>query len=112
MHTLEENIVRKTRSQVKNVMTTVETVDAVLSAVKNLVIPEEQMAMKTANASLGQSLDGNVMELDQMYFLGNFEGLQLTASRTMNSRRDISRIHEIRGEITAKRDDSLANESQ
>ena len=52
VHTLEENIVSKKRSQVDNVMTSVETrvQDAVLTEIENLVILTVELAMKSANA--------------------------------------------------------------
>ena len=53
VHTLEENILSKVRSEVDNVMTSVQTrvQDAVLIAIDNLVIPGVELAMKSANAS-------------------------------------------------------------
>ena len=82
MHTFEESTASKVRSEVVNVMTLVETRDrdVVLTAKENLVIPKVQLAMKTANASSGRSVDGNVLELDQKDFSGNIEGLQVTTS--------------------------------
>ena len=64
MYTLEENIVRKVRSEVGNVLTTVETriQDAVLTAIENIVIARVEFAMKSANASSGRSVDGNVLQ--------------------------------------------------
>ena len=52
MPTLEENIVSEVRSEVDNVMTTVDTgvQDAVLTAIE-MLIPSVEMAMKSANAS-------------------------------------------------------------
>ena len=48
MHTLEEKIVRKVRSEVDSVMSAVETKvqDAVMTAVESLVIPRVDVAMK------------------------------------------------------------------
>ena len=70
MHTLEENIVCNVRSEVDNVMTTVENrdQDAVLISIENLVIPRVVLAMKLANAFSGRSVDGNVLEPDQKVF--------------------------------------------
>ena len=82
MHTLEENIIIKVRSEVDSVMTTVETriQDAVLTAMENLVIPRVKLAMKSAHASSERSVDGNVVEPNQREFSKKFEGLQMTAS--------------------------------
>ena len=86
MHTLEENIVSKVRKEVDSVMVTLETTiqDAVLTAIENLVTSIAELAIKSANASSGRSLDGNVMEPDQRDFSGNVEDLQLTASIRKN----------------------------
>ena len=55
MHTPEKNIVSKVRIEVDSVMTTVETrvQFAVLTAIKKLVIPRVELAMKSVNASSG-----------------------------------------------------------
>ena len=52
VHTLEENIVSKVRSEVDNVMTSVETrvQDALLTAIEKLVISRVEFAVKAANA--------------------------------------------------------------
>ena len=86
MHTIEVKIVSKERSEVDNVKTTVETkvLNAVLTAILNLVIPRVELALKTANASSGRSVDGNVNEPDHRVFPDSGEGLQISAS---------SRIH-------------------
>ena len=59
MHALQENIVSKVRSEVNDVMTTVETrvQDAVLFAIENPLIPRVELAMGSANASSGRKLD-------------------------------------------------------
>ena len=110
MHTREENIFSKVRSEVDNAMITVETrvQDAVLTAIQNLVIPRVELAMKSADASSGRSIGGNVLEPDQRDFSGNIEGLQSTASSRINSRTDLNRIDETRGNITVG--DLLVNE--
>ena len=66
VHTLEENIVGKVRSEVDNVITSVETrvQDVVLTAIEDLVIPRVELAMKSANAPSRRSVDGNVLEPD------------------------------------------------
>ena len=106
MHTLEENIVSKMRSEVDSVMTTVETrvQNVVLTAIENLVIPRVELAMRSANASSGRSVDCYVLELDQGDFSGNIEGLQ------MNSHSDLNRIDENRGNITVEGGGLLVNE--
>ena len=85
VHTLEKNIVNKVRSEVDNVMTSVETrvQDAVLTAIENIVILRMELAMKSANAHSEQSVDGNVLEHEQRDFLGNIEGLRMTASSSI-----------------------------
>ena len=109
MHTSEENFVGKIRSEVNNVMTTVETrvQDAVLIAIKNLLIPRMELAMKTANASSGRSGDGNVLEPNRRDFLGNVEGLQMTASSGKHSRTDFKMIEETHGIINVEGGDLL-----
>ena len=112
MHTPEENIVSKVRSDVDNVVTTVKTrvQDAVLTAIENLVIPGVELAMKSANASSGRSVDGNVLKPDQKGFLGNVEGLQRTASSKILSHRDFNKIDETRGNFTVEEGDLVVNE--
>ena len=53
MHTLEQNIVSKVRTEVDKVMTAVKTrvQDAVLTAIESLVFLRVELAMKSANAS-------------------------------------------------------------
>ena len=77
VHTLELNIVSKVRSEVENVMTSVETrvQDAVLIAIEVLVIPRVELAVKSANMSSERSVDGNVLEPDQKDFPDNNESL-------------------------------------
>ena len=112
MYTLEKIIVSKVRREVDSVMTTVETrvQDAVLAANESLAIARVELAMKSANASSKRSVDGNVLELDQRDFSGNIEGLQMTASSRINSRTDLNRIEETRGNITVEEGDLLVNE--
>ena len=89
----------KFRIEVESVMTTVKTSirDAVLTTIEGLVIPRVELAMKSANASSGWSVDGNVLELDQRDLSGNIEGLQTTPSNRTNSNTDIHRIGETPG---------------
>ena len=109
---LRKNIVSKVRSEVDCVMTTVENrvQDAVLTAIENIVIARVELAMKSANACSGLSVDVNVLAPYQRDFLGNIEDLQLTASNRINSRTDLIIIDETRGEIIAEGDDLLLNE--
>ena len=112
MRTLEENIVGKVRSEVDNVLTSVETrdQDAVLTAIENLVIPKLELAMKSANALSERSVDCNVLEPDKRDFLGNIEGLRMTASSRINSLTDLNRIDETRDNMTVEKGDLLVNE--
>ena len=80
VHTLEENIVSKVRSEVDNVMTSVQT------RVQNLVFPRVELAMKSANAQSERSIDGNVSKPDQRDFLG----LRMTASSKIKSQMDLN----------------------
>ena len=113
VHTIEENIISKVRSEVEKVLTSVETrvQDAVLTAVENFVIPRLDLAMKSAIAPSGGSVDGNVMEPDQMDFLGNIEGLRMTAFSRINTHTDLKKIDETRGNITVGEGDLLVNEN-
>ena len=112
VHTLEEKNNSKVRNEVDIVMTSVShTVqDAVLTPKKCLLVLAVELAMKSANALLGQSVDGNVLEPDQMDFLCNIRGLPMTASSRKNSRRDLKKIDETHGKITAEERDLLLNE--
>ena len=112
MHTFEENIVSKVRSELDNVMTSVESrfQDAVSTAIKILVIPQVELAMKSANAPSGRSVDGNVLESDQRDTLGKIEGLRTTTSSRMNSHTDLNGIDETRCNITVEEGDLLVNE--
>ena len=112
VHTLEENIVRKVRSEVDDVMISVETgvQVAVLTAIENLVIPRMELAVKSVNVPSERSVDGNVLEPDKKDNLGNTAGLRMTTSRGINSLTDINRIDETRGNITVEEGDLLSNE--
>ena len=111
VHTLEENIVSKVRSEVDNVMTTIKTrvQDPVLPAIANLVIPIVELAMKSANASSGRSVDGNVWDPDQSDLPGNIEGLRMTASSRMHSHTDLNKIDETRSNFTVEEGDLMVN---
>ena len=112
VHTPEENFVRKVRSEVDVAMTSVETriQDAVLTEIENLVNPRMELAMKSANAPSGWSVDGNVLQPDQRDFSGNIEGLRRTASSKINSYSDLNRIDETRGNITVEEGALLVDE--
>ena len=101
VHTLEENFVSKVQSEVDNVMKSVETrvQDAVLTAIEILVIPRVELAVKSVNAHSEWSVDGNILEPHQRDFLGDIEGLRMTAFSRRNSHMDLSRIDETRGNI-------------
>ena len=72
VHTPEKNIVSKVRSEVDNMMTTVENrvQHAVLTAIENLVTLRMELVMKSANALSGRSVDDNVLEPDHWDFSG------------------------------------------
>ena len=69
---LRKNIANKVRSEVDNVMTLVETrvqdADAVLTAIKNLMIPRVELAMKLLNASSGRGVNSVVLDPDRRDF--------------------------------------------
>ena len=110
IHTLEENIVSKVRSEVDNVMASVETrvQDAVLTAKENFVTP--RVARKSANAHSERSVDSNVLELDQRDFVGFIKGLRKTASSRIDAHTDLNRIDESRANRTVEEGDLLVNE--
>ena len=95
-------------------MTTIETrvQDAVLTTIEILVIPRVKLAMKLTNASSGWSADGNVLDPNQRDFLGNVEGLQMTASSRKDSRTDVNMIDETRDNITIEEGDLVVNEKK
>ena len=111
MPTLEENIVNKVRSEVDNVMTTLETrtQDAVLTEIKNFVILWVELVFKPTNASSVRSVDGNLLDPDQRDFSGNVEGQQMTASGRIHSRSDLNKIDETRGNVTVEEGDLVVN---
>ena len=112
MHTLEENIVSKVRSEVDNAMTTGETrlQDAVLTAIEKLVIPGVELAMKSAKASSVPSVDVNVLEPGRRFFLVNIEGLQMTTSSRINSHKNLNNTDETRGNFIVEEGDLLVYE--
>ena len=93
-------------------MTTVKTrvLDAVLTAIENLLIPTVELAMESVNASSGCGVDSIVLDPDQGDFSGNIEGPQMTASSRINSHAVIDRIDETRGNITIEGGDMTVNE--
>ena len=94
MHTLEENIVSRVRSEVDSGLTTVENrvQDAVLAAIESLVILRVELATRSSNAPSGINSDGNVLEPDQRDFSANIEGLHMTASSRTNSQTYLNKI--------------------
>ena len=91
-------------SEVDGVMTMVETTvqDAVLTAIKKLVIPRVQIAMKSVLASSGRGVDSVVLDSDRRDFSKNIDCLQMTASRWINSHTGLIRTDETRGSITVQ----------
>ena len=79
IHTLEENVVSKVRSEVGSVMTTVESriQDAVMTATENLVIPRAELAMKSVKALSGYGVGSVVLDPDRTYFSRKYEGLKM-----------------------------------
>ena len=84
--------------------------DVVLTAKENLVIPRLELAMRSANAFSGRSLDGNVFESDQKDYLGNVKELQMTASGGISSHTPLRKSDEIRDNTTVEGDDLAVNE--
>ena len=84
------------RSQVDvdRITTTVQrrVQDKVLTAIKSLVIPWEELALKSTNATWGRNVDGNVLALDKRDFSGQIEGLQKTASSKTDSHTDLNTV--------------------
>ena len=80
-----------------------------MTAKESLVIPRVELAMRSANASSGRSLDGNLLESDQRYFSGNVEEPQMTASGRISSHTPLSRSDEICHNTTVEGDDLAVN---
>ena len=78
-----------------------------ISAIENLVIPMEELAMKSVNASSEQELASVLLDLDQREFPRDIEGKQLTASRKKYLHTDLKEIDETVGKITVDRGDLL-----
>ena len=97
-HTLEQNIAHKVRSEVGRVMKTARTwiQDALLTAMEIFVVPRVVLAMKSANASSGRSLDGEVLKHDLSASTEKFGPPQLNSSSGINSLTHLSRIDETR----------------
>ena len=74
-----------------------------------MVIPRVELAIKSANASSGRTVDGNVLEQDRREFWDNIEGIQETASSRINSRTELKRIDETRGNNTKEESNLLFN---
>ena len=112
IHTLENNIVKKGRSEVDIVMISVETrvQDAVMSAIEKLVISRVKLSMKSVNASSGRGADSIVLDPEWRYFSGNIEGRQLTTLNRLNSHTDLNRFDETRGNLTVEEGDLSVRE--
>ena len=65
-----------------------------MTAIENFVIPRVELAMRSVNASSGHGV-GSVLDPNQGDFLGNIEGLQMTASSKINSHTDLNRIADL-----------------
>ena len=70
VHTLEKNIAHKARSEVDNVMATVETriQGAILIAIESLVIPMEELALKSVNPSSERDVNSLIPDPNQRDF--------------------------------------------
>ena len=112
VHTLEMSFVDKVRSEMDDIMTTVETrvQDAIWTAMESLAIPKLELAMKLVNASSRQDTDSVVPDTYQKDFAGNMEGLLITVSSRINSNTDVIKIDETRGNITIEGGDMLVTE--
>ena len=66
--------------------------------------------MKSVNASSGYGVGGVVLDPDQRDFLGEIEGLQMTAVSRKYSHTDLNRIDETRGNISVEGGCLLVNE--
>ena len=99
MHTVENNVVKKVRSELDSVMKTVDTTvqDAMLTAIESLVNPRVERARKSINAATERGVSGVVLDLDQRDFSEHIEGLQKTAANRMNSHIDLNKFEETRG---------------
>ena len=70
----------------------------------------EELAIKAVNPSSGGDTDNIVPDPDLYDFPGNIEGLQITASRSLNSNPDMNKVDENRGTITIEVGDFSVNE--
>ena len=68
------------------------------------------MAIKSANAPSGQSLDDIMLEPYQRDFSGNIEGLRLTVSSRINANTDLTKIGKTHGNSAVEVGDLLVNE--
>ena len=84
LHTLERSIAGTVRSEVENVMSSVQTrvQDAILTATESLVIPRVEVAMRSVNASSGDA-NSVVPDPEQKDVLGIIENPQMTDSNRM-----------------------------
>ena len=70
--------------------------DAILAAMDNLVIPRVELATNSLNVSFVRDPGFILLDPYQRSFSGNVEGLQMTASTTLNSNTDLNRIDDTR----------------
>ena len=70
VHTLEQSIDSKVRSEVDDMMTTVEirVQNVILTSMECLVIPRVELAMISVNVSSGRDIDGVVPDAGQRFF--------------------------------------------
>ena len=70
----------------------------------------EELAIKSVNPSSGGDTDSIVPNPDLKDFPRNIEGLQMTASRSLNSNLDLNKVDETRGTIKIEVGDFSVNE--
>ena len=84
--------------------------EAILSAMKNLVAPRMELAMKYVGISLEPNPGCVVLDPDQRGFSGDTNGLQMTATSRFNSDANLDGINETRGNITTDEGDLMVEE--
>ena len=79
------NIDNKTRKAVDNAILTVENrmLDAILTAMHNVVIPRVEMAVRSITGSLGQRPSSVVQSPDRRDFTGNTENVPLMSASSL-----------------------------
>ena len=102
---------KKVLLEVDRAVGTVETRvhDAISDKLHNLVTPKVELVTKSVNASSGR--DGSFpLDLPQITFWGNADGLQMTVSSRLNSSTDLKGIDDTLGNITLGAGDISTNE--